>query len=60
MSVKDTYSKKALFMSQAPNFNFEFDADQIVEKALEAGFVTKIGNDLYEVNKLYEGMGASK
>ena len=57
--MKDTYSKKALFMSQAPNFNFELDADQILEKALEAGFVTKIGNDLFEVNKLYEGMGAN-
>tara|TARA_B110000977_G_scaffold31714_1_gene42063 strand:+ start:5527 stop:5706 length:180 start_codon:yes stop_codon:yes gene_type:complete len=59
MSVKDTYSKKALFMSQAPNFNFELDADQILEKALEAGFVTKIGDDLFEVNKLYNAMGAN-
>ena len=58
--MQDTYSKKALFMSQAPNFNFELDADQIVEKAIEAGFVTKIGDDLFEVSKLYDGMGASK
>tara|TARA_B110000879_G_scaffold72251_1_gene100908 strand:- start:220 stop:396 length:177 start_codon:yes stop_codon:yes gene_type:complete len=57
--MQDTYSKKALFMSQAPNFNFELDADQILEKALEAGFVTKIGNDLFEVNKLYNAMGAN-
>ena len=57
--MQDTHSKKTLFMSQAPNFNFELDANQILEKALEAGFVTKIGNDLYEVNKLYNAMGAN-
>jgi hypothetical protein len=57
--MKDTYSKKALFMSQAPNFNFELDANQILEKALEAGFVTKIGDDLFEVNELYNAMGAN-
>jgi len=53
MTPKETYTKKTLFLSQAPNFNFELNAEQIIVKALEAGFVTKIGEDLYEVNINY-------
>jgi len=55
MQPKETYTKKTLFLSQAPNFNFELNAEQILEKALDAGFVTKIDDDLYEINNAYEG-----
>jgi len=53
MTPRETYTKKTLFLSQAPNFNFELNAEQILEKALEAGFVTKIGDDLFEINNSY-------
>ena len=33
-------SKKDLFMWQAPSFNFDLNADEILAKALEVGFVT--------------------
>ena len=55
MTPRETYTKKTLFLSQAPNFNFELNAEQILEKALEAGFVTKIGDDLFEINNSYGG-----
>ena len=53
MTLKETYTKKTLFLSQADAFNFELNADQLLKKALEAGFVVKIGEDLYEVNVNY-------
>ena len=40
-------------MTQAPSFNFELDEDQLLDKALEVGFVTKVDEDLYEVNNNY-------
>lgn len=49
----ETVTKKQLFMQQAGNFSFDLDEDQILEKALEVGFVTKIGEDKYEVNQDY-------
>jgi hypothetical protein len=50
----NTYTKKSLFLSQAQSFNFELNAEQILEKALEVGFVVKIGNDLYQVQDDYD------
>ena len=46
-------TKKQLWEWQCPSFNFELDADQILEKALEKGFVTKIGDDQYLYNEDY-------
>ena len=40
-------------MTQAPSFNFELDEDELLDKALEVGFVTKLDEDLYEVNDNY-------
>ena len=40
-------------MTQAPSFNFELDEDQLLDKALEVGFVTKVDEDLYKVNNNY-------
>jgi hypothetical protein len=48
------YSKHTLFLEQAPCFNFELDADGVVAKGLEVGFITKVGDDLYERNDNYE------
>jgi len=49
---KTYFTKHSLFITQAPHFNFELDADQILEKALESGFVIKVGEDRYLENKL--------
>ena len=51
-----TYSKQSLFLEQAPCFNFELDADGVVAKELEVGFITKIGDDLYERNAKYNSL----
>ena len=50
---KVVFSKKSLFLAQAPSFNFELDEDQLLAKALEVGFVTKIGDDKYLMNNNY-------
>lgn len=49
--TKRYLSKHELFMEQAPNWNFELDADALLAKALEVGFVRKVEEDKYEVNK---------
>tara|TARA_B110000908_G_scaffold67626_1_gene81711 strand:- start:767 stop:943 length:177 start_codon:yes stop_codon:yes gene_type:complete len=46
-------SKKELFISQAPNFNFELNADEILKQALEVGFVTEASHDQYLINEEY-------
>lgn len=53
MATFEKVTKKELFMWQAPAFNFELSADQLLEKALKAGFVTKTGDDEYLVNDGY-------
>jgi hypothetical protein len=52
------YTKQELFIAQAPSFNFELDADQLIIKGLEVGFITNVGKDqsnqtIYEVNQNY-------
>ena len=52
------YTKQELFIAQAPSFNFELNADQLVNKGLEVGFITEVGKDqsfqtIYEVNQNY-------
>ncbi len=52
-------TKEQLFNQQAPSFNFELDADQLLAKALKAGYVTEIGimetiADEYYLNENYE------
>ena len=48
-----TVTKKELFMWQAPSFNFDLNADEILAKALEVGFVTEVSEDQYVVNDNY-------
>lgn len=55
-TVSTTYSKQSLFLEQALSFNFELDADGLVAKGLEVGFITKIGDDLYERNDQYNSL----
>mgnify|MGYP003627899428 CR=1 FL=1 len=49
-----TLTKKELWMSQAPSFNFELGEEALLEKALEVGFVTKTDEDQYLVNEEYK------
>ena len=46
-------TKEDLFMWQAPSFNFELSADQILAKALKVGFVSEVSEDQYLVNEDY-------
>ena len=48
-----TYSKHEFFMSQAPCWAFEYDEEQLLQKGLDAGFITKIGDDEYLQNNSY-------
>jgi hypothetical protein len=55
MKEPQYFSKESLFMTHAPSFNFELDADELIAKALEFGFVKEVGEDKYEVNEDYTG-----
>lgn len=46
-------TKKELYMNQAPSFNFEKNADELLHQALLSGFVNKVGDDQYQVNMDY-------
>ncbi len=48
------FSKHTLWMNQIPSWNFELDEDELLERALEDGFVKKVGDDIYLVNNDYE------
>ncbi len=47
------WTKKQLWQSQAPSFNFEKNADELLEQALLSGFVDQVGEDQYQVNLNY-------
>jgi len=47
------FSKKELWLNQAPSFNFELNADQLLKKALSVGFVSKVSDDKYLLNDSY-------
>ena len=53
MSKDVIFTKHELFMAQAPSWNFELDEEQLLNKALELEFVTKIGDDKYLMNNDY-------
>lgn len=48
-------TKKELFLQQAPSFNFELNEDELLEQAIESGFVTVIDgiDDQYLINQEY-------
>lgn len=51
------FSKHSLWVNQAPSWNFELNADQLLAKALEVGFVTKVEDDCFELNEDYGRTG---
>ena len=54
MSEKEIiWTKKQLWQNQAPSFNFEKNADELLEQALLSGFVDQVGEDQYQVNLNY-------
>tara|TARA_B110000908_G_C10077585_1_gene368037 strand:- start:72 stop:224 length:153 start_codon:yes stop_codon:yes gene_type:complete len=48
-----TLTARELYLYYAPSFNFELDQEQLLAKALDVGFVTKTGDDQYEINEDY-------
>ena len=46
-------TKVELYVNQAPSFNFEKNADELLHQALLSGFVDQIGDDQYQVNLNY-------
>jgi|TARA_Y100000015_G_C2388506_1_gene88808 hypothetical protein len=48
------FTKRELWLNQAPSLNFQFDEDELLKEALKRGFVTKIGQDKYLVNNEYD------
>ena len=55
MKDQQIITKQELFLDQAPCWNFELNADELLAKALEVGYVTKVENeeDAYLVNNHY-------
>ena len=53
MSKDIIFTQHELWVSQVASFNFELDEEQLLRKALEVGFVTKIGDDKYLMNNDY-------
>ena len=51
---KKIVTKNSLWRLQAPAFNFELDEDQLLKKALSAGFVTQVGENQFEINNDYQ------
>jgi len=45
------FTKKELWLNQASYFNFELDEDELLEKALNCEFVTRVGENQFLVNK---------
>ena len=50
---KVIFTKKELWLNQVACWNFELDEDQLLQKALDVGFVSKVGEDAYLVNQDY-------
>ena len=48
------FTKDELFLNQAPSFNFELNADELLKKALDSGFVVKVSKEQYKVNNNYK------
>ena len=48
-------TKEEVFQAYAPSFNFEHNAEQLIEIALERGFLSQIEGEenLYLVNEEY-------
>ena len=46
-------TKQELYLNQAPSFNFEKNADELLHQALLSGFVDQVGPDQYQVNMSY-------
>ena len=53
---KRIYNKEDLWYWQAPCWNFELNADELLDKALETGFVKQVDEDQYLVNNNYKSI----
>jgi hypothetical protein len=46
-------TSKEFWMRHAPDYNFEMDVDDLIQEALNKGFIVNIGEDNYQ----YTGTG---
>ena len=46
-------NKQQLYQANAAKFNFELNADEILQKALAVNLITRWGDDEYIINKLH-------
>ena len=53
---KMIFTQDELFQSQAPLFNFELNADELLKTALKRGFVSKLNESEYLINQDYKGV----
>ena len=49
--IKMTYTKDEFFMAFAPNFNFEYNPDQLVEICLEHNLIKKNKDNTYTIRE---------
>tara|TARA_R110000751_G_scaffold305247_1_gene421499 strand:+ start:758 stop:925 length:168 start_codon:yes stop_codon:yes gene_type:complete len=47
MSAQKFFTKQEFFNRHAPDFNFELDADELIERALLRGFIKCSTGDWY-------------
>ena len=45
--MSKVYTKESLWKELAPCWNFELDKDQLLAKALEVGFVIRVGKNKF-------------
>ena len=48
------YTRKEFFLEQAPAFNFDLNADQLVALGLEVGFITEVSAGVYQRTNEYK------
>lgn len=51
--INELITKEQLFLQYAPQFNFELDAEQLVAKGLELGFISQVAENSYQINDTY-------
>jgi hypothetical protein len=54
----DIFTRDELWICYAPSFNFELGKNALLKKALDRGFVTKVGDNQYQRNSDYQPGGA--
>ena len=46
-TMQATFTSKLFFSKHAPDFNFELDEEQLIDRAIQAGFIKYVEGDKY-------------